>query len=64
MYVINLNHKKGKGTHQVSLFFGRNIAIFWDSFGTEYIPLEVLNKVRDKSNIFRVQDDGSIVCRF
>ena len=64
MYVINLNHKNGKGTHQVSLFFDRNIAIYWDPFGIEYIPLEVLSKIRDKSNIFRVQDHGSIVCRF
>ena len=37
----------------------------FDSFGIEYIPLEVLNKIKDKSitrNIFRIQDDESIMC--
>ena len=32
----------------------------------EYIPQEVLNKIRDKSithNIFRIQDNESIMCR-
>ena len=36
-------------------------------FGIEYTPLEVLNKIRDKSvthNIFRIQDDESIMCGF
>ena len=37
------------------------------SFGIEYIPQEVLNKARDKSitrNIFRLQDNESIMCGF
>ena len=39
----------------------------FDSFGIEYIPREVLNKIRDKSIthiIFRVQDNESIMCGF
>ena len=39
----------------------------FDSFGIEYIPLEVLNKIEDKSithNIFRIQDDDSVMCGF
>ena len=39
----------------------------FDSFGLEYIPLEVLNKTKDKSithNIFRIQDNESIICGF
>ena len=39
--------KKTKGTHWVSLFIDRNTAVCFDSFGIEYIPQEVLNKVRD-----------------
>ena len=67
MYVLNLHGKKTKGTHWVSLFIDRNTAVCFDSFGIEYIPQEVLNKVRDKSitlNIFRIQDNESIMCGF
>ena len=35
--------------------------------GIEYIPLEVLNKIKNKSithNIFRIQDNESIMCGF
>ena len=41
--------------------------MYFDSFEIEYIPQEVLNKVKDKSityNIFRMQIDDSIMCRF
>ena len=41
--------------------------MYFDSFGNEYIPQEVLNKIKDKSithNIFRVQNDDSIMCGF
>ena len=36
-------------------------------FEIEYIPQEVLNKIRDKSithNVFTIQDNESIVCGF
>ena len=36
-------------------------------FETEYIPQEVLNKIKDKSithYIFRIQEDDSIMCGF
>ena len=46
--VINLDDKNSKGTHEVSLFFDKNTAICFDSFAIEYIPLELLNKIRDK----------------
>ena len=38
--------KKSKETHWVSVFIDRNAVAYFDSFGTEYIPLEVLNKSR------------------
>ena len=59
--------KKSKETHWVSLFIDRNTAVHFDSVGIEYIPQEVLNKIKDKSityNIFRIQHDGSIMCGF
>ena len=58
---------KSKGTHWISLFIDRSTTVYFDSFGTEYIPQEVLNKIRDKSithNIFRIQDNESIMCWF
>ena len=32
-YVINLDDKKNKGTHWVSLFINKIIAAYFDSFG-------------------------------
>ena len=55
------------GTLWVLLFIDRNTAVYFDSFGIEYTPLEVLNKIRDKSithSIFRIQDNESIMCEF
>ena len=36
--------KESKATQWISLFIGRNTAVYFDSYGIEYIPLEVLNK--------------------
>ena len=65
-YIINLDDKKSKGTHWVTLFIERN-TVYFDSFGMEYIPQELSNKIKDKSiihNIFRTQDNASIMCGF
>ena len=65
--MINLDDKNSKGTHWVSLFIDKNTAIYFDFFGIEYISQEVLNKIKDKSitrNIFRIQDNESIMCGF
>ena len=54
---MNLDDENSKGTHWVSLFTYKNLAIYFDCFGIEYVPQEVLNKIRDISvthNIFRV----------
>ena len=48
-------------------FIERNTVVYFDSFGIEYIPQEVLNKIRDKSiphNIFRIEDNESTMCGF
>ena len=47
-YVINLADKDSKGTHWVSLFINKNLALYFHSFGIEYIPQEVLNIIKDK----------------
>ena len=41
--------------------------MYFHYFGIEYIPQDVLNKIKDKSithNIFRIQDNESIMCGF
>ena len=70
--IINLPRIKdrayvSKSKRWDSLFIDRNTAVYFDSFGIEYIPQEVLNKIKDKSithNIFRIQDIESIMCGF
>ena len=67
VYAVNLDDKKSKETDWVSLFIDRNKAAYFNYFGIEYIPQEVLNKIRDKSitySIFRIQDNDSIMCGF
>ena len=51
----------------VPLFIDRNAVVYSDFFGIEYVPQEVLSKIRDKSithNIFKIQDDESLLCGF
>ena len=65
--VINFDNKKRKVTHWVSLFIDLNLAVYFDSSGIAYIPLKVLNKIKEKSvthNIFRIQDNESIMSEF
>ena len=65
--VINLDNKRSKGKDWVSLFTDRNADVYLNSFGIEFFPEEVLNKIKQKSmiqSIFRIQDDDSIMCGF
>ena len=65
--MTNLDDEKSKGTHWVSLFIDRNLAVYFDSFGIEYIPQEALNRIRDKSithNIFKTQNNEFIMRGF
>ena len=65
--VVNLNNKNSEGTNWVSLFIDKNLAVYFGSFQIENIPLKVLHKIRNKSithNIFKIPDNGSIMCGF
>ena len=46
---MNLDDKNSKGTHWFSLFIDRSKVLYFDSFEIEYISLEVLIKMREKS---------------
>ena len=51
----------------VSLFIDRNLAVYFDSFGIEYIAQGVLNRIKDKSithNVFRMQYNEPIMYGF
>ena len=74
-YVINLDEYENTGTHWGSLFVKTNKAIYFDSFGIEYIPKEINKFInndmtkpsslkRIKSNIFRIQAYDSIMCGY
>ena len=65
-HVINLDDKYSKVTHWFSSFINKSIAIYFDSFGIEYIPPEVLNIIKNKSishthYILRIRDNESIM---
>ena len=58
-----MNLKESKGNHSVSIYIDINTDVNFDSFGNEYIPQDLLNKIKDKStihNMFRIQADDSI----
>ena len=70
-YVINLDKHKDTGTHWIALFCNRNEIVYFDSFGVEHIPEEIKEFIKEfpgnkniKTNIFRVQEDNSIMCGY
>ena len=68
-YVINLDHSENTGTHWIVVLVKSNEVIHFDSFGVEYIPKEIMEKIKNsfkniKSNIFRIQDNSSITCGY
>ena len=49
------------------VIYSKNLAVYFDSFGIEYILQEVLNNIKGKSithNIFRIQVNESVMCGF
>ena len=50
-YVINLDEYKNTGTHWVVLLVKSNEVIYFDSFGVEHIPKEIINRVGINENI-------------
>ena len=74
-YVINLDEYRDIGTHWVALYINNNTVTYFDSFGVEYIPKEIMKfigsieqsssaKVRNKkiiTNIYRIQAYDSIM---
>ena len=64
-YVINLDEYADIGTHWVALYVLNNEVIYFDSFGIEHIPKEIIKFIRNKNikaNIFSLQAYHSIMC--
>ena len=76
-YVINLDEYHDIGTHWVEFYVNNKTIIYFDSFGVEHIPKEIIKfigneqsssaKARNKkiiTNIYRIQAYDSIMCGY
>ena len=66
-YVINLDEYSDIGTHWVALWVNNNNVTYFDSFGVEHIPKEIIKFIGRKNviaNIFRIQAYDSIMCGY
>ena len=66
-YIINLDEYADVGTHWIALFCNRNEIVYFDSFGVEHVPEEIKEFIGNKNiktNIFRVQANDSVMCRY
>ena len=49
-YVINLDEYHDIGTHSVALYVNSKTATYFDSFGAEHIPKEIMKFIGRKNN--------------
>ena len=63
-YTINLDEYADVDTYWIALFCKKNKIVYFNSFRVEYIPEEIKEFIRNKyikANIFRVQENNSIM---
>ena len=76
-YVIKLDQYHDIGTHWVALYVqstsiydtyvNNKIVTYFDSFGVEHIPKEIMNFINHKkiiTNLYRIQAYNSIMCGY
>ena len=67
-YVINLDEYRDIGTPWVALYVNNKTKIYFDSFGVEHIPKEIIkfigNNKKIITNIYRIQGYDSIMCGY
>ena len=67
-YVINLDEYRDIGNNWVALYVNNNATIYFDSFGVEHIPKEIIKFIDRKNiitSIYRIQAYDSIMrCYF
>ena len=64
---INLDEYSDIGTNWIALYSLNNDVTYFDSFGVEHIPKEIKIFIGNKNiqaNIFRIQTNDSVMCRF
>ena len=71
VYIINLDEYVNIGTHWIALFCKKNEIVYFNSFSVEDISEEIKELIKEfpgnkniKANIFRVQEDNSIMCGY
>ena len=52
-YVINLDEYHDIGTHWVALYVNNKIVTYFDSFGVEHIPKEIMEFIARKKNNYK-----------
>ena len=66
-YVINLDEYRDIVTHWVALYVNNKTMTYFDSFGVEHIPREIMKFISRKkiiTNIYRIQAYDSIMCGY
>ena len=66
-YVINLDEYHDIGTHWVALYVNNKTVTYFDSFGVEHIPKEIMKFITRKkitANSYRIQAYDSIMCDY
>ena len=66
-YIINLDEYSDVGTHWVGLWVSNSNVTYFDIFGVEHIPKEIIKFIKNKNfktNIFRIQAYDSIICGY
>ena len=68
-YVIDLEEYSDIGNHWIALYVKNNDITYFESFGVEHIPKEIIKFINRpsqnkniKTNIFRIQAYDSIMC--
>ena len=55
-YVINLDEHEDAGSHWIALYVKNKKVVYFDSFGVEHVPKEIIKFIKNKdiiANIFR-----------
>ena len=66
-YIINLDEYSDIGTHWAALWLNNNNVTYFDSFGVQHIPKEIIKFIENrniKTNIFKIQAYDSIMCGY